>query len=200
MQSPAVVGFFDGLFERAGVRVTDTGEAFTGRHAGDRIEFENGLDESAVDFTVEIDSAQVDRMVEDAKPGELDEGAQFRITAELSTPATQAALRRPVIKNRLLRNLLFKLGRAESLIHVTLAAPPGETDVSHTVAYVDGQWLVIPGLHGTVPHGYRLTVANAVTYQRKMLAARKRNSLSTWIAFARWYGRFRKRVVVPTSQ
>ena len=199
MQPPAVVAFFEGLFERAGVRVTDTGEAFTCSHRGDRIEFEDGLDESAADFTVEIDSSQVDRLVEDAKAGALDPGAQYRIMTELATAATRSMLERPMIKSRFLRSILFKLGGAESLMHVTLAPPPGEAEVGHTIAYVDGQWLVIEGLHGSVPHVYRLTVEDAVAYQRRMLAARKANRPSTWLAFARWYGQLRKRVVTPVS-
>ena len=63
MQPPQVVAFFEGLFERAGVRITDSGESFTCIHRGDRIEFEEGLDEDRVDFTVEITSEQAQRMV-----------------------------------------------------------------------------------------------------------------------------------------
>lgn len=196
LPSADVIDFFAGLFDAPGVRVTDTGEAFTCYHRRDRIEFADGIDEGNVDFVVEIDAAQVDRMVEDARPGGLDERARFRIMAELATPATQAVLARPMIRSRLLRSILFKVGRAESLMHVVLAAPAGEEEVAHTIAYVDGQWLVIPGRHGRVTHLYRLTVADAVEYQRRMLAARKANRPATWLAFARWYGRLRRRVLV----
>ena len=199
MQPPAVVAFFDGLFDVAGVRVADTGEAFTCRHAGDRIEFADGIDELQVSFTVEIESPQVDRLLEDVQAGALDEGAQYRIMVELATAATRAMLARPRIRSRFLRSILFKLGRAESLMHVTLVPPPGETEQGHTVAYVDGQWLVIPGLHGMVRHVYRLTVADAVEFQRRMLAARKANKLSTWLGFARWYGRLRKQVAAAVT-
>lgn len=197
MQPPAVVAFFNGLFDIAGVRVTDTGEAFTCRHAGDRIEFSDGIDEAKVNFTVDIESSQVDKLLEDVQPGALDEGAQYRIMFELATAATRAMLARPRIRSRFLRSILFKLGRAESLMHVTLVPPPGEAEQGHTVAYVDGQWLVIPGLHGRAPHVYRLTIADAVEFQRRMLAAREANKLSTWLGFARWYGRLRKQVATP---
>jgi len=199
MQPAPVVEFFAGLFRSAGVRVTDTGDAFTCHHLGDRIEFEDGVDQRHLDFVVDIDSSQVDRMLEDVRAGELDERAKFRIMAELATPATQAALARPMIRNRALRGVLYRIGRAESLMHVRLVAPPGEEDVAHTIVYADGQWLVIPGLHGSPPHEYRLTVSDAVLYQRRMLAARQANSLPPWIAFARWYGRFRKRVLAPKT-
>ena len=65
MQPPEAVAFFRGLFERAGVRVTDTGEAFTCVHHGSSIEFVEGLDEESVDFTVEITSADVDLLLAD---------------------------------------------------------------------------------------------------------------------------------------
>ena len=60
---------------------------------------------------------------------------QFRIMAVLASPATQAALRRPIIKSRLLRSILYRIGRAERRMHVVLAAPPGESDAAHTIAY-----------------------------------------------------------------
>ncbi len=199
LQPPQVVAFFDGLFECAGVRVTDASEAFTCVHRGDRIEFIDGLDEDAVDFTVEITAEQAQRLVGDVRDGVLDEREQFRIMAALASPATLGALRRPIIKSRLVRALLYRIGRAEMRMHVVLAAPPGETDAGHTIAYEHGQWTVTPGLTGRLPHLYRLSVADAVEYQKRMLAARKANRLGAWIAFARWYGRLRKRVQVAAG-
>jgi hypothetical protein len=119
---------------------------------------------------------------------------------EVAGPATQAALKRPMIRSRLLRGILFKIGRVDPLMQVRLVAPPGEPEAdgsTYTLAYVDGQTLVIPGAHGRVKHIYLLTVPDAVAYQRRMLAARKKNSLLTWLRFARWYGKLRRRVAVP---
>ncbi len=197
MQPPQVVAFFAGLFDRAGVRVIDTGEAFTCRHVGDRIEFDAGIDDNAVDFAVEIESAQAERLIAFVGDGVLDDREQFRIMAVLASPATQAALRRPIIKSRLLRSILYRIGRAERRMHVVLVAPPGESDAAHTIAYEGGEWVVTPGRQGDVAHVYRLSVADAVEYQRKMLAARKANNLRSWIRFARWYGKLRRRVVAP---
>jgi hypothetical protein len=123
LQPPAAVAFFDGLFGRAGVRVTDTGEAFTCVHRGDRIDFEDGLDQSATDFTVEIDSSQVDLLLADIGDGTLDAGEQYRIMSHLAAPAARAAFQRPMIRNRYLRGLLFKIGRADMLMHVRLMPP-----------------------------------------------------------------------------
>jgi hypothetical protein len=195
LQPPDVIEFFRGMFDRAGVRV-DGSESFTCTHAGDRITFSAGLREP-LDFVVDITSVQAQAMLEAVKDGVLDEGERFRIMAALATPATRAALARPIIRNRLLRAALLKVGRAEMLMHVVLTPPPGEQDVAHTIAYADGQYLVLSGRHGNVPHVYRLTVADAMDYQRRMLAARKDNRLRTWLAFARWYGQMRKRVMAP---
>lgn len=194
MQGPEVVAFFRGLFNCAGVRVGETGEAFTCVHEGDRIVFSAGLKEP-LDFVVDIAPEQAQALLEDVRDGVLDERERFRIMAALATPAARSALSRPMIRSGLLRSVLFTIGRAESLMHVVLAAPPGEQDAAHTIAYVGGQYLVIPGLHGRVPHVYRLTLDDAVEYQRRMLAAREVNKLQTWLAFARWYGRLRKRVI-----
>jgi len=199
-QPPQAVAFFRGLFERAGVRVTNTGEAFTCMHRGDRIDFEDGLDDDRVDFTVEIDSADVDALLADVADGQLDEREQYRIMAHLAAPAARGAFRRPAIRNRFLRELLFKIGRAEMLMHVRLMPPPGEAEVpGYTVTYVDGQTLVIPGFHGRVKHQYRLTVEQATEFQRRLLAARRANRLRDWIGFARWYGKLRRQVVAPPT-
>jgi hypothetical protein len=199
IQHPHVIEFFRGLFDSAGVRVTDTGETFTADHTGTNVVFTEGVNEDRVDFTVEITSAQIDLLLQYAGDGVLDDYERFRIMAVLAAPATEGALKRPAIKSKFLRSILFKIGRAESLMHVTLASPHGDSDIGHTIAYVDGAWTVTPGLHGDVPHVYRLTVDDAVEYQRRMLAARKAKSITTWLAFARWYGKLRKRVTVPTN-
>jgi hypothetical protein len=199
MQPPQVVAFFEGLFDRAGVRVMDTGETFTCAHRGDRIDFAEGIDDDAVDFTAEITAEQAARLVDATRDGVLDEREQFRIMAVLATPATRGALRRPIIKSRVLRAILFRIGGAETPMHVVLAAPPGEAEASHTIAYEGGQWTVTPGIVGRAPHVFRLTVPDAIEYQRRMLAARKANRLGAWISFARWYGTLRKRVQAPAA-
>jgi hypothetical protein len=65
--------------------------------------------------------------------------------------------------------------------------------------YVDGQTLVVDGFHGRVTHEYRLTVTQAAEFQRRLLSARHANRLSSWLRFARWYGKLRRQVVAPVS-
>src|SRR5262249_22313375 len=158
-QHPRVVQFFNGLLERAGVRVADTNEEFTCVHRGDHIEFEPTLDRQRVDFTVEIQSPQVERLSAHAQTGDLDEAEQFRIVSALFTPATVATLHHPVLARPLLR----LLSGAEDLIHVRLLSPtPQEKDVFHTLVYANRQWLVLPGLQGRPRRSFVLPLAEAL--------------------------------------
>ncbi len=199
MQPPHVVAFFDGLFERVGVRLTDTGEAFTCIHRGDHIEFSDELDPESVDFVVTIDQAQVDGMLGYLKAPDLDEAARFRIVSVIATPATAAMLKKPAIKSARLRSFLYWIGNAPAHMQVVLAAPAGLADMGHTIVRQGADTIVAPGLHGSVSEIYRLSVAEAVEFQRRMMAARKANSLWAWIGFARWYGAFTTRVAVPAG-
>lgn len=191
-QDPRVVSFFRGTFERAGVRVTDTGEGFTAIHRGDRVDLDPSLDDTTTDFVVEIDSSQADRFAQAAATGELDQIAQYRVVRALFTPATRATLRTPMLANGVLR----RLARIEELIHVRLRspAPAVEPDTTHTLVHVRGQWLVIPGLHGRPGRSFDLTTADAVTYQRQVFSGLKRNSWLGWLRFGVWYLRWRPTV------
>jgi hypothetical protein len=191
-QDPRVIGFFKGTFERAGVRVIDTGESFTCIHRGDRVDFEPTLNESTTDFTVELQSSQVQRFASAAASGDLDALAQYRAVKALFTPATQATLRTPMLANPILR----RLAGIESLIHVRLESPaPAEEDhTTHTLIHASSQWMVIPGLHGRARRTFDLSVADAVVYQRRVFKALKRDSLPSWIAFGAWYLRWRPSV------
>jgi hypothetical protein len=191
IQEPRVVQFFAGLFERIGVRVTGTSEAFTCVHRGDRIDFEPTLDEAKVDYVVEVEPAQVERLANEAAKGVLDTAEQYRIMAELFTPATAAILKDP----RLSSSLAKRLTGAEEVIHVRLASPPaGEPETSHTLRYRGGRWEVVPGLQGTATRSYTLTVEQALTFQRQAFAAIRAHSLVGLIRFALWYRSWRKSV------
>jgi hypothetical protein len=194
VQTPEIVGFFGGTFERAGIRITDTNEAFTCIHRGDRIEFEPQLDESRVDYTVPIESYQVDRLGDEATAGALSEIGQFRVLRALFSPATAATLKNPVLSHGLLR----RLSAVEDLIHVRLHSPDPdqEPDTAHTLVHAAGQWLVFVGLHGRPRRTFELSMEDAIDYQRRVFHSMKQNDPLTWIRFASWYVSWRKRVSV----
>jgi hypothetical protein len=192
VQTPEIVSFFRGTFERAGVRISDTNEAFTCVHRGDRIEFEPKLDESAVDYTVAIESYQVERLAEEAQAGELSEIEQFRVLRALFSPATAATLKNPILSHGLLR----RLSAVEDLIHVRLHSPDAEQepDTAHTLVHAAGQWLVFIGLHGKPRRTFHLSMKDAIDYQRRVFDAIKKDNPSTWLRFALWYVSWRRRV------
>ena len=69
--SANIVEMFKGLFERLGVQVIDTGEAFTCIHHGNRIEFASGVKETEVDFIVKVYAFQLERLAEPGRGNRL---------------------------------------------------------------------------------------------------------------------------------
>jgi len=194
IQDPRLVQFFKNMFERLGVRIIDTGEQFTCVHMGDRIEFEPTLNDKKVDFTIEIKSYQVDRFVSETTTGMFGPCEQYRVVRAFFSPATAATLKNPVLSNAFFRGV----SRIEDLTHVYLKSPapdePDCEDTSHTLVYVKGQWIVVPGLHGKPRRVFRLNMDDALTYHRTVFAALKANRLSQWYKFWRWYMHWRKSV------
>src|SRR5437867_8965376 len=167
-QHPAVVKFFHGLFDSAGVNIKDTGEQFTCHHRGERIEFDPGIDPAKVDYTVDISMAQVDRLAAHAQTGELDESEKYRIVSTLFTPSTAAMLRHPLLSHPLLR----RMAGAEEVIHVELVPPAANLDrAQHTLIYANRQWFVVAGLTGKAGRSYRLNLAQALDYHRRCFQA-----------------------------
>lgn len=191
-QDGRVVEFVAGAFERLGVAVRDTGEAFTCLHRGDRIEFEDRIVHGRVDYTVEVESAGLARLGEQVRAGTFDETEKFRIVRVLFTPATAAMLAdQPVLSHPLVR----RLTGVENLIHVRLVAPTrDEQDGTHTLIYAAGQWLVFPGLHGRARRTFTLSTEEALEYQRRVFAAVRAQAFGEWLRFGRWYRQWRKSV------
>jgi hypothetical protein len=190
---PNVVEFFYGLFDCVGIVVSDTGEQFHCKQREGRLELAPGIDPARIDYQVSITSAQVDRLVEETSSGVFTPLERFRIVSALFTPATASLMRSPVVSNPLLR----VLSGSETLIHAYLRAPGNvEPEVAHTLIYVDCQWLVIPGVHGTPRRIYVLDADEAVRYQRHFFHAVKEDSFMGWLEFSRWYRVWRTTVSV----
>ena len=187
---PAVVEFFKNLFEHLGVQVTDTNEAFTCHHRGDKIELVQGVDEEAVDYTVEIESFQVDRLVKHTRDTEIDEIEKFRIVRALFTPATAA-----ILKKRLSSKLIRFLLGAEPVTHVNLKSPSAEeANAQHTLVVAGNQWLAITGLHGDPDRIYDMTMDEALVYHRKAFATMKVDTFGAWWKFGGWYKDYRETI------
>lgn len=187
-----VVEFVAGAFERLGVDVRDTGEAFTCVHRGDRIDFEDRIVHGQVDYTVEVESGQLERLGAQVRAGTFDKAEKFRIVRVLFTPATAAMLAdQPVLSHPLVR----RLAGVENLLHVRLVAPVrDEEDGTHTLIYAAGQWLVFPGWHGRARRTFTLSTEEALQYQRRVFATVRAQAFGEWLRFGRWYRQWRQGV------
>ena len=194
-----VTGLFQGLFEKLGVRIIDTGEALTCIQRGDQLEFAMAIDEDSVDFTVQVYGFQVDRLAEHIETGEIDELERFRIAREFfgrSSRGKANVLSNPLISNSILRRLIG----GKNLIHMYLISPDPEQEenATFTLIYVNEGWLVIPGLHGEPERVFRVSVADVLELQRRLFAGMKAGSWREWIKIGRWYVGWRKKVEVPS--
>lgn len=190
-QTPEIVDYFRGIFNKAAFTVAETGEAFTATHHGDRVTLSEGIDPAA-DFTVPLHLENVQRLAAQTRDGRIPPGESWHIAETLFTPLTQTTLQNPVLSVGWIR----RLAGVESLIHVYLISPDGADLATHTLVHADGQWLVLAGLHGKARRTYRLTPEQSLAYQRRVFAAVQRNRVSEWWSFARWYRQWRKGVSV----
>ena len=189
VQTPEVVSYFTGVFDKAGITVVETGEQFTVAHSGSRFNFQPGID-ADVDFELTLHQQQVLNLWRHATNGAIGPEESWRIVQVLFTPLTRAALRSDVIR----RNWLRVMAGVEAVIHVHLVAPNGQDAVTHTLAYAGDQWLVIPGLHGRGERTYWLNPDQALAFQRQIYKALKNDTLSGWYQFSNWYRTWRMSV------
>lgn len=196
-QPAALVQQFAGLFREAGIRLRDTGEQITCSFRGDRVAFSAGIDEAAVDFVVEAYAYQVARLVSQVASGAVDDRFWFRLARALLTQSALSprhVLNNPLIANPVLRTIIG----GKSLVHVYLVSPNPEegADATMTLAYVNGRWLMIPGLIGAPQRIFRVTVDQALELQRHLFAGKVAAGPKEWLAVAQWYKGWRRRTEV----
>ena len=188
-QTEEIVGFFQYLFEGIGIVVTDNNQEFSAHHTGDRIEFTPGIDSENVDYVIEVENYQIERLASYGNLGEIAPEEQYRVMKEVFTPATRSLLAHPALNTRFNR----WLAGAERTIHVRLVSPvPSEDDVTHTLQYTDDGWDVLPGLVGTPQRLYLLDLEDAITFQKVAYATAIRRNPFARIRFAIWYRRWRR--------
>ena len=119
-QTPAALKNFRGLFDRAGVKVLDTGATFTCIQTDTGIEFMDGLKKDSVGYTVQICAYQAQRLAVHIQTGDIDEIEQYRIVRSLSGPMASTALKNTAVlrfMNNFLVSLLIKRKR---VVHIDL--------------------------------------------------------------------------------
>ena len=188
LQTPALINYFNGIFNHLGVVIDETGESFTIHHTGDAFIFEEGIIEEKVDFIVPLQVENIENMVRHSEDGKISENESWRILDVLFTPMTRVTLETPVLSV----NWRRKLAGVEDLTHVYLLNPSGKEASSHTLIYVKGQWLVLKGLHGSPRRIYRMTPTQSIEYQRAIFSAMQKDTLWGWWKFAKFYKKWRK--------
>ena len=196
--SPAIADTVKGLFSQLGVRVIDTGEAFTCVHRGDSVAFVAGLNERTVDFAVQVYQFQLERLAGYIRQGTLADVEQFRIACALFATGTGSRhiMGNPLMSNAVLRRMI----RGKNLMHVTMVSPDPaqEPDAAFTILFINREHVVVPGLHGTPLRILRVPFADAVDLQKHLFAGMKAGLAPfKWLTIARWYVGWRKRVETP---
>ena len=192
-QTPELLGFFEGLFDRMGVRVADTGEEFSCTQRVGRIEMEPGL-KSDVDFVVEITTEQVERLAAEAETGRLSDVEKYRVLrAMLGTPLEFSA---SLMNNRLLSSpVMRKVLRVVDIAHIFFISPSSEEpDETFTLALRDGRWELETGLQGTPQRTIRLDIESTLDFHRRTLAFRRKSNPVAALRYVAWYVPWRRRV------
>lgn len=187
--------YFSGIFNSMGFIVEETGEQFTVHHQGDHFTMETGIQNDSVDYVVNLKLENISNMESHGDDSRIDDYESFRIMSVLFTPLTEASLTNPTLTKPLLR----KMSGIENHIHVNLIAPGNTDTVSHTLLYVNKEWMVIPNKHGNAKRIFNLTPQEAVNYQRKVFIALQKNTMKGWKEFKKWYMEWRKNVSVEVA-
>ena len=197
-QTPELLAFFEGLFDRMGVRVADTGEEFTCTQQVGRIEMQPGL-KPDVDFVVEITTEQVERLAAEAETGRLSDVEKYRVLRTmLGTPLEFSA---SLMNNRLLSSpMMRKVLRVVDIAHIFFKSPSSEEpDETFTLALRDGRWELETGLQGTPQRTIQLDIEATLDFHRRTLAFRRNSNPVAALRYVAWYVPWRRRVTTPAS-
>lgn len=188
----AAVDWFKGLFKRAHLELTDTGEKFTIVHHGDSVEAFEGLRGENPNLIVPLESENIRRLAAAFANGGVDAQVQYRIVKFMLKPCLKAALVMPILKNKALRQIV----KVDTHWQEALLDPQGNEDEQVTVIHVNKQWLVIPGYHGKPQRRLVVTPEQLLDFQRRVFEADETGKLSAWLSLAKWYAKWREDITV----
>lgn len=187
-----LVNYFSGVFDQLGITIDETGEKFTVIHAGDHFELVEGVNADSVNYHIELKLENILNMVKHGEDSKIDADESFRIMSVLFTPFTEASLQHPNLRTP----SLVKLSGLDNHMHINLISPSKTDTISHTLIYLNDDWMVIPGLHGNAQRIFYLTEADALEYQRRIFKAKKEDSIKAWRKFRKWYKDWREEMAV----
>ncbi|MBK6732081.1 MAG: hypothetical protein IPG60_14375 [Bacteroidetes bacterium] len=195
LNMPGMTEYFSGIFNSLGIIVIETGEQFTVLNKSDHFEIVKGIDSGKVDYNVQLSLYNISTMEENGKDGIIDSIESFNIMSVLFTPLTQSAMANAQFSNAAKQ----KLAGIENHIHVYLNSPDKTNFTAHTLFFINGNWIVVPGLYGNAKRTFNLTPAQAIEYQRQVFAAQQINTKSEWKSFGKWYMKWRDGVSVKNK-
>lgn len=182
--------FFNDYFELIGIIVKETGEQVTIKNKGASFDIIEGINPEMVDYSIEISTENVLNFVASNEDGHLSDEEIYPILHFLLTPITSKMLQEPAVR----QNVPGFIKRRENNLHITLHSPDNSESVSHTILYLNKEWIVVPGLHGTPKRIYNMGVQDALLYQKQLMAAIRANDRNSWKTFKKWYTDWRKGV------
>ena len=191
-QKRAAADWFKGLFKQAHLEVTDTGEKFTISLQGNRIDVAAGLEGRKPNLIIPVESENLRWLADAFSDGKIDGEEEYRIVKYLLKPCLKASLVMPILRNKAIVSLLkVNTHWQEALVH-----PKGTEDEKVTVIYINKQWLVIPGWHGTPQRRLLLKPEQFLDFQRRVFQADASGNLADWVKLTRWYVKWREAITV----
>lgn len=182
--------YFQGMWESLGINIEETGEKITILHHKDHFEMLDGVDDETVDYNVFLKLENVINMAAHGEDGEIDAYESYKIMSVLFTPFVQATLMHPMMN----KSCQMKMANIENHVHVYLKSPTNDEFVTHTMIFINKQWVVIPGIHGVAERVFHITPAQAIDYQKEAYSAQKVNTRKSWKKFKKFYLIWRKTV------
>lgn len=189
---PSARKWFDGLFHRVHIRLTDTGEEFTVTQDGGEAQVEPGL-QGDPNFVIPLESQNLKNLASFFSDDEITPYEEYRIVKFMLKPCLEAGLALPILQNSAFR----KVVKIDTHWQEALLDPEGNEDEQLTVVCVNNQWLIIPGYYGRPQRRLVMRPDQVLEYQRRVFAAAERNSLPTWLEVGKWYKGWRDEVSVP---
>jgi hypothetical protein len=181
-QVPALNKNFTGLFYKLGLDVIDTNETLTLHDNAGQLSVSQGLDKD-IDYSVRLNSSRLQQVAPLYQQKEVKLSTVYKTVALLFAPLAEANLSHPLMSNWFLR----WMSTLENVVHLYIQDPLLDKIYVTSMVFKDEKWHVFEFLQGKSKRTYRLTIQQAVDYQRHLYQAIRDDSWSGWASFATWY-------------
>lgn len=195
VDEPAARAFFKGLFARAHLELSDSGERFTVTQSDDAVRVSEGFDGEAPNLVVSLAGQNLVNLGAIFADRQVSGDETYRIVRFMVRPCLEAALKMPILNHETLLGFL----RVDDCWQQALLDPQGNEDLRLTVQKVDGAWTVREGFHGNPRRRLRLTAEQMLDFQRRLFKADEEGGVTAWLSLAGWYATWRDQLTVPVE-